>query len=190
MPAARPQVLSLIAAVAANGAIGRDNDLLWNDSRDQKHFRATTLGCPVIMGRRTWDSLPERFRPLPGRRNVVITRAAVAERGRLKRAQARIAGPDAPSPAAALPEGRIVRRFPAGLWDEVWHAASSASIALPGGEILIRATPAMTVIDIDGVGTPREVALAAVPLAASAFGGNVFNVFFVVGIGLMIPVSI
>ena len=74
MAAARPQVLSLIAAVAANGAIGRDNDLLWHDSRDQKHFRATTLGCPVIMGRRTWDSLPERFRPLPGRRNIVITR--------------------------------------------------------------------------------------------------------------------
>jgi len=74
MAAARPQVLSLIAAVAANGAIGRNNDLLWHDSRDQKHFRATTLGCPVIMGRRTWDSLPERFRPLPGRRNIVITR--------------------------------------------------------------------------------------------------------------------
>ena len=74
MAATRPQVLSLIAAVATNGAIGRDNDLLWHDSRDQKHFRATTLGCPVIMGRRTWDSLPERFRPLPGRRNIVITR--------------------------------------------------------------------------------------------------------------------
>ena len=69
-------ILSLIAAVASNGAIGKDNDLLWHDSRDQKHFRATTLGCPVIMGRRTWDSLPERFRPLPGRRNIVVTRNA------------------------------------------------------------------------------------------------------------------
>jgi len=66
--------LSLIAAVARDGAIGKNNDLLWQDSRDQKHFRATTLGCPVIMGRRTWDSLPERFRPLPGRRNIVVTR--------------------------------------------------------------------------------------------------------------------
>lgn len=74
MSSTRPQVLSLIAAVAANGAIGRDNDLLWQDRRDQKHFRATTMGCPVIMGRRTWDSLPARFRPLPGRRNVVVTR--------------------------------------------------------------------------------------------------------------------
>jgi dihydrofolate reductase len=70
----KPACLSLIAAVAREGAIGRDNDLLWNDPRDQKHFRATTLGCPVIMGRRTWDSLPERFRPLPGRRNIVVTR--------------------------------------------------------------------------------------------------------------------
>ena len=69
-------LISLIAAVAANGAIGKDNDLLFNDPRDQKHFRATTLGCPVIMGRRTWDSLPERFRPLPGRRNIVVTRQA------------------------------------------------------------------------------------------------------------------
>ena len=69
-------LISLIAAVAAHGAIGKDNDLLWNDPRDQKHFRATTLGCPVIMGRRTWDSLPERFRPLPGRRNIVVTRQA------------------------------------------------------------------------------------------------------------------
>ena len=71
-----PATLSLIAAVARHGAIGRHNDLLWHDSRDQKHFRAATLGCPVIMGRRTWDSLPERFRPLPGRRNIVVTRNA------------------------------------------------------------------------------------------------------------------
>lgn len=75
-PLCKPQVLSLIAAVARHGAIGRDNDLLWQESEDQKHFRRTTLGCPVIMGRRTWDSLPARFRPLPGRRNVVVTRDA------------------------------------------------------------------------------------------------------------------
>ena len=70
----KPQRLSLIAAVARDGGIGRNNDLLWHDPRDQKHFRATTVGCPVIMGRRTRDSLPERFRPLPGRRNIVVTR--------------------------------------------------------------------------------------------------------------------
>ncbi|MDH4059759.1 MAG: dihydrofolate reductase, partial [Aquincola sp.] len=43
---------------------------------DQAHFRRITMGCPVIMGRKTWDSLPARFRPLPGRRNVVVTRSA------------------------------------------------------------------------------------------------------------------
>lgn len=72
----KPTTLSLIAAIDQQGAIGRNNDLLWSDPRDQKHFRATTVGCPVIMGRRTWDSLPERFRPLPGRRNIVVTRNA------------------------------------------------------------------------------------------------------------------
>jgi dihydrofolate reductase len=69
-------ILSVIAAVARNGGIGRGNALLWHESADQKRFRAVTMGCPVIMGRRTWDSLPERFRPLPGRRNIVVTRDA------------------------------------------------------------------------------------------------------------------
>jgi len=67
--------LSLIAAVARNGAIGRDNDLVWKESADQKHFAATTRGHAVVMGRKTWQSLPPRFRPLPGRRNVVVTRS-------------------------------------------------------------------------------------------------------------------
>ncbi len=69
-----PRHLALIAAVARNGAIGRDNALLWTEPADQRHFRQATLGCPVLMGRRTWESLPARFRPLPGRRNLVVTR--------------------------------------------------------------------------------------------------------------------
>ncbi len=110
--------------------------------------------------------------------DLVITRAALAERGRLKRAQARVAGGDARLHAASWPEGRVVRRFPAGLWEEVWHAASSGSIAFPNGEILVSVTPAMTVIDIDGIGAPRELALAAVPAIAQALvwfdlGGNI-----------------
>jgi hypothetical protein len=110
--------------------------------------------------------------------DLVITRASLAERGRLKRAQARVAGADAPSPTPGWPDGRVVRRFPAGLWDEVWHAASSASIAFARGEIIVSVAPAMTVIDIDGVGAPREVALAAVPAIAQALawfdlGGNI-----------------
>ena len=110
--------------------------------------------------------------------DLVIARAPLAERGRLKRAQARVAGADLPSPASGWPEGRVVRRFAAGLWDEVWHAALSGSIAFPHGELLVSVTPAMTVIDIDGVGTPRELALAAVPAIAQALawfdlGGNI-----------------
>ena len=68
--------LALIAAVDRRRAIGRGGALLWNEREDQAHFRRATMGCPVIMGRRTWDSLPARFRPLPGRRNVVVTRNA------------------------------------------------------------------------------------------------------------------
>lgn len=66
--------LTLIAAVARNGTIGNNNQLLWQEPLDQRHFRAATLGHPVVMGRKTWDSLPARFRPLPGRTNVVVTR--------------------------------------------------------------------------------------------------------------------
>lgn len=110
--------------------------------------------------------------------DLVITRAALAERGRLKRAQARVIGLEAPAPPAALPEGRTVRRFPAGLWEEVWHAAAAASLDFPAGSILLSVTPAITVIDIDGVGAPRDVALAAVPAIARALawfdlGGNI-----------------
>lgn len=67
-------IVTLIAAVARNGVIGHGNDLVWRLPEDQKHFRAVTMGAPVIMGRATWDSLPARFRPLPGRRNVVLSR--------------------------------------------------------------------------------------------------------------------
>lgn len=69
-------ILGLIASVARDGAIGRGNALLWRDPEDLRHLRATTMGCPVLMGRKTWESLPPRFRPLPGRINVVLTRQA------------------------------------------------------------------------------------------------------------------
>ena len=68
--------LALIAAVPRNRVIGRGGELVFRESEDQKHFRRVTLGCPVIMGRKTWDSLPPRFRPLPGRSNIVVTRNA------------------------------------------------------------------------------------------------------------------
>ena len=67
-------LLALIAAVARNGVIGRDNDMPWHLPEDLKHFRESTMGHAVLMGRRTWDSLPPKVRPLPGRRNIVLTR--------------------------------------------------------------------------------------------------------------------
>ena len=69
-------IVALVAAVAHGGVIGRDGTVPWHLPEDMAHFRELTMGHPVVMGRRTWDSLPERFRPLPGRRNVVVTRNA------------------------------------------------------------------------------------------------------------------
>jgi dihydrofolate reductase len=66
--------INLIFARAANGIIGRNNTLPWHLPEDLAHFRKQTVGAPVIMGRKTWDSLPPRFRPLPGRTNIVVTR--------------------------------------------------------------------------------------------------------------------
>ncbi len=74
MTPATPARLNLIYARARNGVIGKDNQLPWHLPEDLAHFKRTTLGCPVIMGRKTWDSLPPKFRPLPGRLNIVVTR--------------------------------------------------------------------------------------------------------------------
>lgn len=65
--------LHLIYARAENGTIGLNGQMPWHLPEDLAHFRQQTQGCPVIMGRKTWDSLPPRFRPLPGRNNIVIT---------------------------------------------------------------------------------------------------------------------
>jgi dihydrofolate reductase len=68
--------LALIAAVGRGGAIGLGGTMPWSLPADLAHFRQVTMGCPVVMGRKTWESLPPRFRPLPGRRNLVVTRNA------------------------------------------------------------------------------------------------------------------
>lgn len=68
--------LGMIWAEARGGVIGRGGDMPWHLPEDLAHFKRVTLGAPVIMGRRTWFSLPERFRPLPGRRNIVVSRDA------------------------------------------------------------------------------------------------------------------
>ena len=68
--------INLIFAQANNGVIGHNNQLPWHLPQDLAHFKAHTNGCPVVMGRNTWDSLPPAFRPLPGRLNLVVSRNA------------------------------------------------------------------------------------------------------------------
>jgi len=69
--------VTLVVAVAENGVIGKDGALPWRIPEDLKRFKALTMGRPVIMGRKTWESLPKK--PLPGRRNIVVTRNAAFE---------------------------------------------------------------------------------------------------------------
>ncbi len=98
--------MALISSVARNRSIGLGSELVWREPEDMRWFKRQTLGCPVIMGRKTWDSLPERFRPLPGRSNIVVTRqsawradgaqvAGTLERA-IEMAQASIGQPPAP----------------------------------------------------------------------------------------------
>ena len=66
--------VGLIWAQSTSGVIGRDGTIPWHLPEDLARFKQVTMGHTVVMGRRTWDSLPARFRPLPGRRNIVLTR--------------------------------------------------------------------------------------------------------------------
>ncbi|GAA1181700.1 dihydrofolate reductase [Nesterenkonia xinjiangensis] len=137
--------VGMIWAQTRDGVIGRDGEMPWHLPEDFAHFRAQTRGRPVVMGRRTWESLPEKARPLPGRRNIVITgnsaRAAeIAAAGAetttsLDEALALAAGPDA--------EGRVP--------EKVW--------VLGGGRIYTETvdreladTAVITVIDLDADG--------------------------------------
>ncbi len=94
---AQPRI-ALIYARADNGVIGREGTMPWHLPEDLARFRALTQGHPVVMGRKTWDSLPARFRPLPGRRNIVLTRqqswqAPGAERADSLQAALALCGP-------------------------------------------------------------------------------------------------
>lgn len=69
--------VSLIVAASENGVIGKDNDLIWHLPKDMRFFKNTTMGHHVIMGRKNFESIPHKFRPLPNRTNVVITRQTI-----------------------------------------------------------------------------------------------------------------
>lgn len=66
--------ISIIAAISENNCIGKNGELPWHIPEDLKHFKKITTGKTVIMGRKTWESLPEQYKPLPQRKNIVITR--------------------------------------------------------------------------------------------------------------------
>jgi dihydrofolate reductase len=105
-----------VVAVARNGVIGREGGLPWHISSDLKRFKEITMGKPVIMGRKTWESLPRK--PLPGRRNIVITqqRGYVAEGADVAESPqaALLMVPDAPE-VAVIGGGEIYRLF----WPQV-----------------------------------------------------------------------
>ena len=113
------------------------------------------------------DRLPANSREgAPAR--IEVTRAAVAERGRLKRAQGRPSeAPVRPAPSlAGTLGGRVVRRYPAGLWEDVWAEAWAGETVFATGSLLFSVTPAMTLVDIDGSAAPAALAREAVaPLA-------------------------
>ena len=104
--------IALIAAVARNGVIGRDNGLVWRLRSDLQRFKALTMGKPILMGRRTWDSIG---RPLPGRRSLVLTRDA----------------------GLAIPGATVVQG-----WEEALAAAGADELMVVGGaEIYALALP-------------------------------------------------
>ncbi|MCP2047707.1 UNVERIFIED_ORG: dihydrofolate reductase [Paenarthrobacter nicotinovorans] len=72
--AAKMTGIGMIWAQTTSGVIGKDGTMPWQLPEDMKHFSQITTGHPVIMGRRTWESFPEKYRPLPGRTNIVVTR--------------------------------------------------------------------------------------------------------------------
>ncbi|WP_277425218.1 dihydrofolate reductase [Leucobacter chromiireducens] len=113
--------LGMIWAEARGGAIGRAGDMPWHLPEDLAHFKRSTLGAPVIMGRRTWESLPERVRPLPGRVNIVVTR----------------------DPGYAAPGATVVGSLPAAIAAAGSEAAEIAWI-MGGGELYRSALPAAT----------------------------------------------
>jgi len=128
-------MITLIAAIARNGVIGKDNALPWHLPEDLKHFKQLTTGQAVIMGRKTWESLPERFRPLPGRDNIVVTRNA---------------GYDAPGATVAHTLDAALQKVGAGKTAYIIGGAELYAHALPLAQQLV-----LTEIDADIDGDAR-----------------------------------
>ncbi len=132
--------LHLIFARARNGVIGNHGTMPWRLPEDLAHLKRTTMGCAVIMGRKTWDSLPPKFRPLPGRLNVVVTRQTDWQADGAVRAQSlaqalELCSPDGDTGAT-----------PAAGWQNVWviGGAEIYALAMP-----LATTAVVTEIDAD-----------------------------------------
>lgn len=118
--------LTLIAALSRNRCIGKQGRLPWHIPEDLKHFRTLTSGKPVLMGRKTWESLPDQFRPLPNRTNIVLTRQA----------------------DYALPEN--VERY-SSLQDAIAAHAGEDLFVIGGGDIYAAALPHATRLELTHV---------------------------------------
>jgi len=132
-------LVGLIWAQTTNGVIGKDGGMPWHLPEDLAHFKQTTSGHPVIMGRRTWESFPARYRPLPGRTNIVISRS--------------------PQHRAALEAGGavVVDSLPLALAEARRHPGAEELWIIGGGEIFRVAedqanAAVVTVIDIESDG--------------------------------------
>ena len=120
-------LITLVAAVARNGVIGRDNGLAWRLRSDLRRFKALTLGKPLLMGRRTWDSIG---RPLPGRRTIVLTR----------------------DPGFHVPDVTVAH-----VWEDALRAADAAELMVVGGaEIYALALPHARVLHLTEVEADPE----------------------------------
>lgn len=119
-------MITSIAAVSTNGIIGQDNRLPWRIPEDVARYKQLTMGKTIVMGRKTWESIPEKYRPLPGRKNVVITRNASYQ----------------------VPEGVEIFHT----LEEALSAHASEEIIINGGaEIYAQAMPAVNRLEITEV---------------------------------------
>ncbi len=134
--------IHMIFARAANGVIGKNGVMPWHLPEDLAHFKRHTLGWPVIMGRKTWDSLPPRFRPLPGRTNIVITRQT-----------------DWAAPGATVASGLDAALQLCAASDEAW--------VIGGAQIYRQAEPLAERIEVTHIDQDFEGDAYAPPLGAS-----------------------
>ena len=147
----------IIVAIADNGAIGKNNELLWHISEDLKFFRRTTLGCPVIMGRKTFESIG---RPLPKRQNIVVSRRGFeAPEGvtvveSLEEAYKAVEQGLSENQAAAAPASASITSDPASVTSD--QIGIHRLFIMGGGQIYAQALPDMDRLIITHVHTVIE----------------------------------